>query len=839
MMTSALESAQDGDLRSTFGLDEPDESWFQRAGRADAMHALGRLGEYELLEEIGRGGQGTVYKARRASTPTLFALKRLAAGMFATSEMKGRLQRELDIAATLDHPNIVRVHSIESIDGQPVLTMDWIEGVAIDEWALHAHGAPARPARTAPRPVREALEVFARVCDAVGYAHRHGVLHRDLKPSNILVDPNGEPHVLDFGLAKLTGPYGGPNGAPGAGVAWPSITQGSGFMGTPTYASPEQVAGHQRDVDLRSDVYALGAVLYRMLTGAPPFGPFDNLANLFDAIRNNDPPCPSTRRRGLDDEIDAIVLKAIEKQPARRYQSVSALGEDVRRFLANETVLAHPPSAAYQARKFIARHKAPVVGAAIALAALVLGLVGVSLSLVETRAAQQESDRAQRDAEQIDAFLNQMLATADPGVTRGRDVTVNAMLGEAVSKLDEGALAGQGQAEAQVRMTIADAYLSLGLYPPAQDQYEAALKLRQHVLGEMHLDVADSMLKLAFVLTRQEQFDAAHQNVDEALRIRTTLAGPDSLPVVQALAARAEIWMKMGRSEDARPILCALLPRVIQLTGNEDNDDVALIKGRLGYCDGCAGVVQDGIRLLEETLAIERRLFGPEHERLSRTLINLGVKHMGERNYELAESLLKEALAIRRRVYGNEHPATAIALFNLGSYYHNRQRWAEAEAAMREALTIQELRLVPGHYEIGRSRHFLAYALMRQNRCDEAEPLFRRAIEELKDQPSFSQARRSAHAQIDLTDCLVKQQRFEEAETLMLEAVEWLRQRGDSTQLVRIATKLARLYEVWGKPDQAEVWKKQLPAQAGSQQPATSAPDQPARMDGAMVRHET
>lgn len=316
------------------------------AGSAGGFGALGQIGPYVILQEVGRGAQGVVYRAVQLQTNRAIALKCMIAGPLASPRMRQRFAREVRTAASLNHPNIVTVYAVDEVDGRSMLAMEWIDGVPVDKWA-RAGGALGRR-------LNDNIALMIRICDAVHHAHQQGVIHRDLKPTNILVDANGEPHLLDFGLAKLA--------TQGADQA---ITMTEEFVGTPAYAAPEQFSGDIRAVDVRTDVYALGVMLFEMLTGVLPYDLGRNISEWIDAICHREPMRPTSLNRRLDREIDAIALKALAKEKSLRYPSVDAFATDLRRYLAGEPVLAHAPNSLYYLRKLVMRHK--LVSASVAL----------------------------------------------------------------------------------------------------------------------------------------------------------------------------------------------------------------------------------------------------------------------------------------------------------------------------------------------------------------------------------------------------------------------------------------------------------------------------------------
>src|SRR5207302_8740023 len=329
---------------------------------ARAVELLGELGDYELLEEIGRGGQGVVFRSRQKSLNRTVALKVISLGQWASKAHLKRFSLEAEAAAHLEHPGIVPIHEVGERDGQCYFSMKFVEGGQLDEVV-----------RRAPMSIRQGAELIAKVARTVHYAHEHGILHRDIKPGNILLDAKGEPHLTDFGLARLV-------------ETESTVTRTLEVLGTPSYMAPEQAAGNKAQLTSATDVYGLGAVLYQLLTGHPPFAG----STTYETVRmvlETQPRQPRLCNPKVDRDLETICLKCLEKEPAQRYASAEALAEDIERFLRNEPIRSRRSSQLEHVWRWCKR-KALVASLIAALTIVVA--IGLAGALLELRRVQAE-----------------------------------------------------------------------------------------------------------------------------------------------------------------------------------------------------------------------------------------------------------------------------------------------------------------------------------------------------------------------------------------------------------------------------------------------------------------
>jgi non-specific serine/threonine protein kinase/serine/threonine-protein kinase len=519
-----------------------------------------RIGRYQIRGILGRGGMGTVYEAQQENPRRGVALKVIRAGV-ASERMLRRFEHEAQLLGRLQHPGIAQIFEAGTaeIDGpgrgaQPFFAMEFVQGRPITEHANH-HGLSTR----------QRLELFTNVCQAIEHAHQKGVIHRDLKPANVLVSDTGQPKVLDFGVARATD----------SDIQTTTLRTDVGqLIGTVPFMSPEQVAGDSALLDARSDVYSLGVLSYELLTGRLPYDLSGKSIPEAARIIREDTPTPlSAANRTLRGDLETIISKALEKEKDRRYQSAAELAVDIQRYLSNTPILARPPSAAYQLRKLIGRHKLPF--ALVAALFVLMTSFGVWMSLLYRNAEQLRVAAEQERTEALDArdrehdarvtaehaankvkrvhsFFNQILATGAPST--GRPVTMREALDKAAEKVEE-ELHAYPLAESTSRMTIGKAYHALGEYDLAEVQLRRALKLRLDVFEGEHKFIAASEYYLACTLRATGEHEEAARLLERALETRRRLLAAEDPHLAQTMGALADSYRQLGKQFEADRLL--------------------------------------------------------------------------------------------------------------------------------------------------------------------------------------------------------------------------------------------------------------------------------------------
>ena len=667
-----------------------------------------RIGPYKILSVLGEGGFGIVYLAEQSEpVRRRVALKLIKPGMDSRAVI-ARFEAERQALALMDHSNVARVLDVGTTErGLPYFVMEHVAGVPITTYCERAK-----------LDLRQKLELFIEVCGAVQHAHQKGVMHRDIKPSNILVeyaDGRAMPKVIDFGVAKALGqPL----------TDRPAHTQAGQFVGTPEYMSPEQAEGSTLDVDTRSDVYSLGVVLYELLTGELPFDGTrlreSGQSEMVRTLREDEPAKPSSRvthvlskqgkgltadrrialrqRAGrLRGDLDWIVMRCLEKDRSRRYSTPNGLAMDIGRYLKHEPVLAGPPSAFYRLRKFVTRNRVGVTAAAVVAAVLILGMVGTSIGFLRAEEARRDEARQRETAEKMYSYLSDQFISAVSPEQMGSDVTMRAVL-EAAEQQIGSHFRGMPIAEAGLRMTVGETYLSLGVYQKALAEFQRAHELRAATLGDMDPDTLETLDGIGHALLFLKRYEEAEPILHEALDGRTRVIGArhaDTLGTMTKVVAlhfykfralEADAPEEAGRElEQATRLSREIYEAREQVSGPEDKETL-LAAQNLAVMLQAQGQLEDAENLLLG--ALDRA----EHGHGDRAGITLQIKHrlgtfwLAQGDYERAIPILKEALAGRREVFLDDHPFTIQTLQALADAYQGDKRDEEAVNVMTEVL---------------------------------------------------------------------------------------------------------------------------------------------------------
>jgi serine/threonine protein kinase/tetratricopeptide (TPR) repeat protein len=760
------------------------------------------IGPYKLLEQIGEGGFGVVFMAEQQQ-PLLrkVALKVLKPGMD-TRQVVARFEAERQALALMDHPNIAKIHDAGTTpSGRPYFVMELVRGVPITEFCDQRRFTP-----------RQRLELFVTVCQAVQHAHQKGIIHRDLKPSNVMVtlhDVVAVPKVIDFGIAKATGQRL---------TERTLFTHFAQMVGTPLYMSPEQAEMSGLDVDTRSDVYALGVLLYELLTGTTPFESDTlkkvGLDEMRRIIREEDPPTPSQRlstleakacstvseRRGVDSrrlgqvlrgELDWVVMKALEKDRNRRYESASALATDVLRYLNDEAVEACPPSAGYRLRKYARRHRRLLATVGMLAAVLLMAAVVSAWQAKVARDAQRqaEADRDRAEAVQQKSEAAEARATTEAAIARAvndflqddllrqagsvplsgervagnPNLTVREALDRAAVKIGQ-RFQDQPLVEAAIRMAIAEAYWSLGVLELALPHREQAAKLREARLGPDHPDTIESMRQLAGAYSWLGRHAEAIALRERVLENRRKQFGPDHPETFQGVSDLANAYHFAGQWDKSVP-------------------------------------------LLEQLHENERTILGPNDDLTLFTMHQLALYYLDVNRFDESIALHEQALNGRESALLPKDPWWTLTF---GQACQRAGKLDQADRLLRQALE-ESKRKDPQLAVSANAFGWLGQNLLLQQRYEEAEPVARQAVA-----TRASEEGRHLYWVSLLGAVLLGQQKYAEAEPLLLKGYNGLKQREATLAapqrhtLIEAGERVVHFYEVTGQQDKARLWREKV-----------------------------
>jgi serine/threonine protein kinase/tetratricopeptide (TPR) repeat protein len=704
------------DARDDSVLDQNLTQLAERALGEGRIETLPReIGPYRLRSILGEGGMGVVYLAERTDLKSLVAIKLLRDAWLSPSR-RARFASEQRTLAQLNHPCIARLYDADALpEGTPWFAMEYVDGLPLTQFcASHEYS------------IRQRIELFRAVCEAVLHAHQQAVIHRDLKPSNILVTRGGQPKLLDFGIAKQLEDLN-----PRA--DW---TRTNLRLMTPAYAAPEQFRG-EGGLGVHTDVYSLGVILYELLTGRPPFDLSDRTpTEALRVVAEDAPEKPSVAarraamrsdgKRSLRGEggaewadLDVLCLKAMQKEPARRYPSAESLIRDIDHYLKGEPLEARPDTIGYRVGKFVRRHWR-AVSAVSATLVLVVGLVTYyTVRLASARnTAVAEASRTRR----IQEFMNGLFEGGDPEAGPAESLRVVALLDRGVR--EAGALTAEVQAE--LYQTLGGIYQKLGNFERADSMLRTALDRRRTHLGPAHADVARSLVALGLLRADQSQLDEAERLVREGLAMTRRREKSDPAAVARATTALGLVLENRGSYDQAIEVLTEAV-RLDSLARLPTGDVVASLT-ELANSHFYAGHYAVSDSLNRRVLEMDRSIYGPRHPHVAGDLINLGAIRQEQGEWADAERFYRQALEIYRAWYGEDHFETAAAANMVGRTLVQQGRLAEAKELLRKALDARERIYGKVHPSVASTLNELARLAQSEGRLDEAEADFRRMM---------------------------------------------------------------------------------------------------------------
>jgi eukaryotic-like serine/threonine-protein kinase len=847
------------------------------------------LGRYKLLERVGEGGCGVVYVAEQTQpVRRRVALKVIKLGMD-TKQVVARFEAERQALAMMDHPNIAKVLDAGTTEvGRPFFVMELVRGIRITDYCDQAN-----------LTTKERLDLFIKVCQAIQHAHQKGIIHRDIKPSNILVtlhDGVPVPKVIDFGIAKAT------EGRLTDATVYTQLHQ---FIGTPAYMSPEQAEMSGLDIDTRSDIYSLGVLLYELLAGSTPFDAKELMASGIDAmrktIREKEPVRPSTKlsqtlvaanvsslnspaagkptteeevradsRRllrvketihQLKGDLDWIVMKCLEKDRQRRYETANGLAADLKRHLTNEPVAARPPSTAYRFQKLLRRNKVMSVATALVLTAI---LVGTAISIGQTLRARRELRRAlaaEANAQSALRFIQEdVLSQASPGIQPDRELTVRALLDRIAGRLDR-ATGRPPLVEASIRQTLGSVYTELGDYAKAIEHYEAALRIQREHLGASHLDTLRSLNGLATAHWWGGEPSLAEPLIREGLEASRRALGDKHPLTLQFMQTRAFIVMVLAEKPwtEVEALFIQTLALHREVLGPDDPGTLRLIEGlSMGYLEHEQPTKVEPV--LVDALERSRRVLGEKHPTTIGLTTLLAADYRMLMQLKEAEAMAFRAVELHQSSLGEDHPLTMATDCLLATIYAAQKDFEKARPLTEKALNFSRNQPMAKSALSAGNLSRLGWSYLEQGDLPQADTLCDLAWQALRRNPAFNPVgspsiiahlgavrfaqQNYAEAETLLREglrlaekhdlnvdyrltvmnllgaSLAGQMKYADAEPLLLQSGQGLQQRqanlipylNATRRVSESLERLVQLYDAWGKPAPAAEWRKKLVA---------------------------
>jgi eukaryotic-like serine/threonine-protein kinase len=755
----------------------------QVSERMGAKRVISYIGDYELLEEIAHGGMGVVFKARQVSLNRLVAIKMILSAQFAAPAEVRRFRLEAEAAANLDHPNIVPIFEVGEHEGRQYFSMGLVEGQSL-----------AARVATGPLDPREAAGLVRDIALAIQYAHEQGVIHRDLKPANILIDRAGTPRVTDFGLAKQTRSESG-------------LTASGDVMGTPSYMPPEQAAGKTSEIGPAADIYALGSLLYCVITGRPPFQAATVTDTLLQVL-DQEPVPPRRLNPGLDRDLETICLKCLEKEPRKRFDSARVMADELGRFLAGEPIQARPIGAPARAWRWCKRKPALASLAAGIVLALLVGTVVSSWQAI--RASRQEL----RTRAVLNFFEGQVLAAARPEGKQGglgREATIRQAVDAAEPKI-AAAFSDQPVVEAAIRDTLGKTYLYLGEASTAIHQFERAAELRLAQFGPVHAETLDSRNNLAKAYEADGRTTDGITIREATLKLMRSKLGANNHDTLVSRANLAVAYLAAGRIAEGKKELEGTLKQMEAKLGTDHpatlmaRNALAMAASALAGSDKIDSVgIGEAIKLQEDTLKERESKLGQDDPKTLAARGILAEFYGGAGRTVEAIAMLEGTLKLLDSKFGFDHTEAFVTRDNLALAYQAAGRTAEAITTLEATLKVKESKLGPDHPDTLLSRSYLASAYQLAGRSAESLEMHEVTLKlrESKLGPSHPD---TLNSRLNLALSYQAAGQVDRAVTLSEQALHEFRRKVGSDHRDLVATEfiLANAYSAAGQPDKAE-----------------------------------